>query len=270
MNESDLREALRTTVQGTPAPPPMDSRAAITAGRRAVLRRNLLAATGAAVAVTALTAGIALPQFGGGLDVTPAAEPSTIPGPADTKPSWPVDENGVPQEDATARTGPRAAQGQKVLDGILAVIPDGYTSPDESEELRDHQAAVENGDSWGYLAHAAVRKGDGTGQLLVEVHTAGNGLASEPCALAQQFWNMKGTCEVVTVGRAKVGVVTKPAADHRLDQWAAYRYPDGIVVFVAQGRNATMGDSRWAPLPKVPMTVRQLAAVAVDTRFHLS
>ncbi|MEU7904609.1 hypothetical protein [Actinoplanes sp. NPDC049118] len=276
MNENDLREAMRSTLVITPEPPPMDSAAAVTAGRRAVRRRMTLAGAGAATVLVAL--GVA--AAGPGLRLVPGGSPwagpgptPTIPAPADTKPSWPIDGDGKPQEDATARSGERYEQGRRVLDGILAVVPDGYTTPTgdagDGIPLRDHQAAVEGDGSWGYLASAAVARDKGTGRLLVEVHTADNTLAKEPCALARQFWGMGGTCEETKVGAARIGVVVAPGSDSRLDQWAAYRYPDGIVVFVAQARTATNADSGMKPLAELPLTVPQLAALAADPRFHL-
>jgi hypothetical protein len=66
---------------------------------------------------------------------------------------------------------------------------------------------------------------------------------------------MGGDCQVVTVGAVQVGVVVQPTGDDRFDQWAAYRHPDGVVVFVAQslkhddGRLAVR--PRSSPLPVV-------------------
>ena len=278
MNENDLREAMHHTLVITPEPPPMDSATAITAGRRAARRRMTLAGAGAATVLVALGAAAAGPGLlpgsgdGGSPWAGPGSTPAT-PGPADTKPTWPIDGDGQPQQDATARSGLRYEQGKRVLNGILAVVPDGYTTPTgdagDGIPLRDHQGAVESDGSWGYLASAAVTKDKGTGRLLVEVHTKDNTLAKEPCALARQFWGMGGTCEQTTVGKAKVGVVVTPGSDQRLDQWAAYRYPDGTVVFVAQSRNATNAESGMQPLAELPLTVPQLAALAADDRFHL-
>ena len=138
------------------------------------------------------------------------------------------------------------------------MVPDGYTEPtgttDDGTPLQYHQAAVEE-KSWGYLAWVAVAKNGGTGQLLAEVHTIDNGLPTEMCPLARTFWRMGGTCQVVTTGGSKVGVVVRPGADDRLDQWAAYRHPDGTVVYVAQSRAATSGDPSMRPLSKVPLSV---------------
>nr|BFE71326.1 hypothetical protein GCM10020092_046270 [Actinoplanes digitatis] len=278
MDENDLREAMRSTLVATPEPPPMDSATAVTAGRRAARRRMTLVGAGAATVLVALGVAAAGPGLrlvaggDGGPWAGPGATP-TIPAPDDTKPSWPIDGDGKPQEDATARSGLRYEQGKRVLNGILAVAPDGYILPtgegDDGIPLRDHQGAVEGDGSWGYLASAALTKGKGTGRLLVEVHTADNTLAKEPCALARGFWGMGGTCEETTVGTAKVGVVVTPGDDQRLDQWAAYRYPDGIVVFVAQSRHASNAQGGMKPLDELPLTVPQLAALAVDDRFHL-
>jgi hypothetical protein len=295
MNENDLRTALRTTMTATPEPPPMDAADAVTAGRRAVRRRATLAGAGAATAVVAVAALIAGPGqqwFAGGAGTGPAwdvaGQPSAAPSPTGaanratpsalpdagqkTEPSWPTEAPGKPQQDATARSGPRYEQGKRLFERLLAVVPDGYTTPTgtagDGIPLQDHQAAIED-KSWGYLASVAVARDGRTGRLLAEVHTAGNGLPAGPCDLAREFWGMGGTCEVTTTGGKKVGVVVKPGDDNRLDQWAAYRHPDGIVVYVAQSRMATNGEPGLAELTELPLSVDGLADLAVDPRFHL-
>ncbi len=282
MNENDLRDALRTTLMNEDAPPPMASAPVVAAGRRAVRWRTAITGAGAAVAVvatSALVAGPLLGEGGGGPGFPAAAAPSAMPtttmpppDPGETKPSWPAGPDGKPQEDATARSGPRYEQGKLLQERVLAVVPEGWTAPTgttvEDIPLRDHQAAVE-GKAWGYLASVAVAKDGRTGRLLAEVHTPGNGLPSEPCALARQFWGMGGDCEVVTAKGVEVGVVARPGSDGRLDQWAAYRHPDGVVVYVAQSRRSANVENAPAPLTKLPLTVSQLAALAVDERFHL-
>jgi hypothetical protein len=229
------------------------------------------------IAVTALAVPSLLTAPDGDAPWAGPGQPSAFPSPGDanTKPSWPLDGNGEPQEDATARSGERYEQGRKLLDEVLAVVPDGFTKPvgktADGAQLRDHQAEVEGdntGSAWAYMARAAVRKDGRTGQLLAEVHTDDKGLPPEPCALASTFWGMAGDCEVVTTGKKKVGVVTSPDGD-RLDQWAAYRHPDGAVVFVAQGFQTSGRDLALKPLKKLPLSVPQLAALAVDDRFDL-
>jgi hypothetical protein len=240
-------------------------------------RRAGAGLTAVLVAATSVAASVGLHPAG--RPMNPAAIPSTIPKPADTKPTWPLDGNGQPQEDATARSGVRYQQGVKLPKEVTHAVPAGWTKPtgktDSGIPLQDHQAQVEgdnSGDTWSYLASAAVSKGGRTGRLLAKVHTPGNGLpANDPCALARTFWGLRGDCQVVTVGTAKVGVVVKPPADDdRIDQWAAYRYPDGTVVYVAQSRNATDDDSDLKPLTGLPLTVPQLAALATDAKFHLN
>jgi hypothetical protein len=286
VNENDLREAMRATLTIT-APPPMESAAALTAGRRAVRLRTALAGAGATAAVVAVAAvavqlGVGQPVSGGGGGDAPwagAAVPSGMPTPSaggeETKPAWPLDGNGEPQQDATARSGERYDQGRKLLDEVLAVVPRGWSKPTgkttDGVPLRSHQAQVEgdnSGKTWSYLAQAALAKGGMTGQLLAEVHTKDNGLPQEPCALAKTFWGMTGDCKVVTVGKAKVGVMN--GDEDRIDQWAAYRHPDGIVVFIAQSRAAANGDATLKPLKDLPLSESALAALATDDRFHLN
>ena len=157
------------------------------------------------------------------------------------------------------------------------MVPAGHTVPADPANppagqplLRDHQAQFDdrvNGvEVWSYTSSLTLQQGQRMGRLLVEVHSAGNPLPTEPCALARQFWGMPGECEVVTVGTTQVGVVVQPGADDRFDQWAAYRHPDGVVVFVAQSRR--LGDGQ-PELTDLPFPVARLAALAADDRFHL-
>jgi hypothetical protein len=280
VDEDELRANLRATMTMTP-PPPMASAAAVAAGHRAVRRRATWAVAGLTavlVAATSVAAAVGLHSQNGPMTAAAGASArvTKTPSPADTKPSWPADGNGQPQEDATARSGARYEQGVKLLSRVTQSVPAGWTLPtgktDSGLPLQDHQAEVEgdnSGDTWSYLASAAVAKSGRTGRLLAEVHTPGNGLpAADPCALARTFWSMGGDCQVVTAGSAKVGVVVK-SDDDRIDQWAAYRYSDGTVVYVAQSRTAVNGDSNLKPLTKLPLTVPQLAALAADPKFHL-
>ncbi|TDC82661.1 hypothetical protein E1193_11255 [Micromonospora sp. KC606] len=295
MNAEQLRETLRSELAASNPPPPPSTAAALSAGRRALIRRRTAwACTGSAAAVLAIAGVAAIPG--------PAAEtyrpagpgPQAVPGPlanattgpravphpsaTDTKEPWPTGPDGQPQEDRTARAGTRHDQGARLLDQILTVVPPGYTAPENpanqpagQEPLREHQAQFDkkvNGvEVWSYLSSATLAQGERKGRLFVEVHTRGNELPTEPCALAQKFWGMQGECQVETVGARKAGVVVRPTGDDRLDQWAAYRHPDGVVVFVAQSRGRNGGGTELA---KLPFTVEQLAALATDDRFHLS
>jgi hypothetical protein len=64
--------------------------------------------------------------------------------------------------------------------------------------------------------------------------------------------------------------VTLPAGTDRVDQWAAYRHPDGTVVFLSQSRTASTTPTDLKPLKNLPLSQQQLATLAADKRFHLS
>ncbi|MET8086720.1 hypothetical protein [Micromonospora sp. NPDC005237] len=279
MNGEDLREALCREMADAASPPPLSTAAALDAGRRARSRRRTAWACAGSAAVVLAVAGLAAVGTPKGDVYQPAGGPQAIPNPSasDTKKPWPAGPDGQPQEDRTARAGSKYDQGIRLLDEVVSVVPAGYTAPEDpanqpadQRTLRTHQAQFEdtvNGvDLWSYLTSVAVAQGQGTGRVVVEVHDAGNQLPTEPCALARQFWGMQGECQVEAVGAAKVGVVVRPGDDDRLDQWAAYRHPDGVVVFVAQG---TKLDETRPELTELPFSVPQLAALAVDERFHL-
>lgn len=283
MDEDELRAALRTTMTLTP-PPPMESGAALAAGHRAVRRRAAWAGaslTAVLVVATSVAAAVAPHPTGGPVTAAsprgvPAAPTSTgVPGTAATGvPGTATPGEGPPQHGAIARSGPRYQQGVRLLQRVSHAVPSGWTQPagvtGSGLPLRQHEAQSD-GPGWSYFASAAVSRGGATGRLLAEVHTPGNGRpALDPCSLAGTFWYMHGDCQVVTVGPAKVGVVVHAFGDERIDQWAAYRWPDGTVVYAAQSRHAVNGDSNLAPLTELPLTVPQLAALAADPELRPS
>lgn len=297
MDENDLRDAMHslTTLD---TPPPMASSAVLAAGRESVRRRYAMAGAGTAAALavavgwglgpgSALFAGDGATQAAGpGMQPAAAPSPSATaipmpgfsvppriagppPNPNDTAPVWPLDGDGKPQTDATSKSGHRFEQGVKLRDQLLAVVPDGYDTPD-GELLRYHQAAVEGdhtGSTWRYSAQVAIAKNGGTGGLAAEIYTTGNDRLTEPCALAAQYRQVAGDCQVITVGGAEVGVSTVPGGD----QWAAYRHTDGTVVYVAQSRRVNEVMLPGTPgLTELPLTTGALAALAADARFHLA
>ncbi|TDC39294.1 hypothetical protein E1211_04730 [Micromonospora sp. 15K316] len=290
MNGNELRAALRGEMAAGHTPPPLSTAAMLGVARQArARRRTVWACAGSAAAVLAL-AGVATANTPGGVYSGPADNapvgPSTKPADSasaaaptskDSATPWPTGPDGRPQEDRTAQAGSRYDQGVRLLSEIVSVVPAGYTAPEDATgrpadamPRRSHQAQfeerVDGVDVWSYMSSAALAQGERTGRLLVETHTAGNQLPSEPCALARGFWGMQGECQVVTVGAAQVGVVARPTVDDRFDQWAAYRHPDGVVVFVAQGRRL---DANEPALITLPFSLRELAGLAVDERFHL-
>ncbi|MEU8260422.1 hypothetical protein AB0C02_07355 [Micromonospora sp. NPDC048999] len=302
MNEEELREALRHEMTAVVPPPPLDTSAALRAARRVRARRRTgWACAGSAAAVLAVagftavgTTGAGVPgtgtsgagNLGAGATGTGGASPTAIgttplPAPSDkgTAEPWPTGTDGLPQQDRTARAGIRYDQGVRLLDELIAMVPDGYVVPENKpnqsvgdDPPRYNQANFEekvNGvEVWRYTALADVAKGDRTGRLAVEVTTPGTKLPTEPCALTKQFWGMGGQCQVVTVGDTKIGVVVRPTTDRRFDQWSAYRHPDGTVTFVAQSKNRSFASTKNG-LKELPFTVPQLAALAIGERFHL-
>ncbi|WP_327034324.1 hypothetical protein [Micromonospora ureilytica] len=275
MNEEEFREGLRSEMAGLTPPPPLSTGAALGAARRTHFRRRAVWASLGSVAVVLAVTGFAAVATPDGHVYQPAGQGPLAP--PDTKEPWPTGPDGQPQEDRTARAGSKYEQGVHLLTEAVSVVPAGFTAPEdppgqsaEQRTLRTNQAQFEDKvggvDVWSYSSSVAVAQGKGTGRVIVEVHDAGNPLPTEPCALAQQFWGMRGECQVESVGTVRVGVVVRPTDDERLDQWSAYRHPDGAVVFVAQG--ARLDESRPA-LTKLPFSVPQLAALAVDERFHL-
>ncbi|WP_328339813.1 hypothetical protein [Micromonospora sp. NBC_00421] len=280
MNGEELREALRTEMAGTTRPPSLSVDAALRAARRTrVRRRTAWAGVGLAVALLAVTGVGAIGAPGSGGFTPAASDPGPVPPPSvhDTKQAWPTGPDGRPQEDRTARAGTRYDQGVRLLDELVAVVPTRYTVPADPANppagqplVRDHQAQfdgeLDGVEVWSYTSSVTVQQGQRMGRLLVEVHSAGNRLSTGPCPLTRQFWGMAGECEVVTVGTTQVGVVVRPGGDDRFDQWAAYRHPDGVVVFVAQ--SARLGDGQ-PELTALPFSPRQLATLAGDERFHL-
>lgn len=270
MNEHDLREALHRDMAASTPPPPMSATTVLAHARRARMRQRTLWA-GAASGLAAVTVAIAATAV--------ASEPQNVGGVPPVAPHagsksaepWPTGPDGKPQEDRTARAGARYEQGVKLLDELVRTVPAGYAVTD-----RYHQAnfddRVDGVELWSYLADVEITQNAGAGKMIAEVATPGRDLPTEPCQLAQTFWGMQADeCEVVDVGTAKVGVVVRPSEwDQRLDQWAAYRHPDGTVVYVGQAKLNFSAAEKRPPLAKLPLTVQQLATLATQPQFRLS
>jgi hypothetical protein len=166
MNESELRDGLRTVIAGSTPPPSMDAQAALAAARQVHRRRRAtLAGIGAVAAVVAIAVGgtVALSSGGGGSsvqDLNPGApgdlpggsagQPSALPTAGteqppngDTRQPWPTGPDGKPQQDRTAYAGPRHELGVTLLDELIAVVPAGYTVPDVTPTPPDDNIAPE-------------------------------------------------------------------------------------------------------------------------------
>ncbi|GGS21559.1 hypothetical protein [Actinokineospora fastidiosa] len=300
MDEHDLRHAFNQAMADTP--PSMDTDAALARAQSAYRRRRTaMMGGGAAAAVAVIAAGaIALTgaapggaapgQAAPAVQPTAAAQSTTAVQPTDagasttiatpatgvppsTRPSWP---NG--QTDRTASRGPQHARGVELLDLITAALPEGlespeleWASPEYSGDTRYHQAqyadTINGVEIWEYMATMPVGRDGRYGKLLIEVHTPGNADPTEPCALTTNLWGMGGDCTVVTVEGKQVGLVRKPSADGRFDQWAAYRHPDGTTVAIAQAKRF---DGVTEPaMTELPLTTDQLLTLVIADRFAI-
>jgi hypothetical protein len=282
MKEHELRDALRGAMATVTPPPPMSATSVMEGARRSrVRRRTIWAGAGSGlVAATVLVATAFIPGSPG--QSRDAGGPGAAPNPGASKPGpWPTGPDGQPQEDRTARAGERYEKGATLFDRLLAMVPSGYTVPDRFRNGTDiapsryHQAEFEDRiggtEVWSYLANLEVQQGERVGELMVEVYTAGNQLPTDPCALTLSLWGLRGDCEPVTVGTAQVGVVVRSTGDdRRLDQWAAYRHPDGVVVFVAQAARPVAAGEQQLGLTTLPFTGPQLAALATSEKLHLT
>ncbi|GAA1270504.1 hypothetical protein [Saccharothrix xinjiangensis] len=306
MNEHELRSAMRDAVVASSPPPPMDAGAALDRGRRA--RRRRKATWGASLAVVGIAVGAVLaPNLVGGAgrgeapvasgssedtrppSVTPAAPPSqpvgvtrgAPPPAASTRPSWP---DG--QTDRTATRGPRADRARGLLDDLRAALPAGLAGEDRERighpdhgPMTRHQGqyadTVDGVEVWEYTATTpVVRPGEpAVAELWIQVETRGNNrVGGEACEAATRHPHplSGGGCEVVEVDGKRVGVVTGAVADpvrNTYDAGAFYRHPDGTLVMI--GVSKAFGESGHPGMASVPLDGRQLAALAVDPRFHL-
>lgn len=293
MNEEDLNEALHDVIVRSSPPPSMDPARALEQARRVRKRRR---ATWAGLAVVPLVVGVtagpalvanltgdrSVGQMVAGGPGTPSTSPSTsapppvstvapttAPKTRKTGDPWPEG-----QVDRTASAGPRADRAVALLNDLTSALPPGFTSPDlkypSGDPMRWPQSQYASNDGepdyWEYSASMPVQKDNRVGKLLAMSTTPTGKPATAPCTLAKTFWGGTGTCAVVDVNGKKVGVLTAKSGDY--DQWAAYRYPDGTVVFVAQAKK---NDRTNKPaLTQQVYTPQQLAELATSPDFKIS
>lgn len=284
MNEDEIRGALRRAMAAASPPQPMSTTDALAAGRRARFRRSVVsfcAASATAVVLAAAVGFTGVLGSGGSYRPTGTEPPSgSTADPTATTPPGAVrctpascPHLGAPdltQEEWDARRN----RAREMLDDLLAALPAGYTVV-RDDPLNPLDPMVSS--SGIYQAYFTVRQGKQTGLVLVEVHSPqspiGNRWQGDGCDLALEIWPYpRGTCQLVTVGQAKVGVAQARWSNEdpkRSAQWAGYRHPDGVLVKVAQ---ISRPDRYWkAPpeLKKLPFTAQQLADLAVSDRFHV-
>ncbi|MGW6195818.1 hypothetical protein ACWF0M_06690 [Kribbella sp. NPDC055110] len=298
MNEEDLNEALHDVIVRSSPPPSMDPARALEQARRVRKRRTAVWAGVAVVPlVVGVTAGPALvanlagnrsagQMVAGGTGTT---QPFATPPPATSRATStrpPVStvapttrKSGDPwpegQVDRTASAGPRAARAVTLMNDLSSVVPAGFSSPDlkypDGSPMRWPQSQYASSDGerdyWEYKASIPVQKDNQVGKLLVQSTTPDGKPATDPCKLAQKFWGGTGTCTVVDVGGKKVGVLTTNGRGS-YDQWAAYRYDDGTVVYFAQAKKSD-SDGR-SPLKQPVFTPSQLAELVTSPKFKIS
>jgi hypothetical protein len=295
MNEEDLNEALHDVIVRSSPPPSMEPARALEQARRVRKRRR---ATWAGIAVVPLvvgvTAGPALvanltgnrsagQMVAGGTGTTqPVSTAPTASAPPASKPpavAPKTRKSGDPwpegQVDRTATAGPRATRAVTLLNDLTSAVPAGFSSPDlkypSGDPMRWPQSQYASNDGerdyWEYSASIPVQKDGRVGKLLVLSTTPDGKAATTPCKLAQKFWGGTGTCAIQDVGGKKVGVLTANGRGS-YDQWAAYRYDDGTVVFFAQAKKS---DSEGrSPLKQPVFTPRQLAELVTSPKFKIS
>lgn len=298
MNEEDLNEAFHDVIVRSRPPESMDPGRALEQARRARKRRQVRWA-GAAVAALVVAAGAGpvlianytgnrseAPLVAGDTGTTPSAStpsastPTRVPTPTvvgtvapKTRKSndpWPEG-----QTDRTATAGPRADRAVTLMNNLSSSVPAGFSAPNlkfpDGRSMRWPQAQYASNDGeqdyWEYMATIPVQKGDRAGKLLVQSTTPDGKPATDPCTLARKFWGGTGACTVTDVSGKKVGVLTTNGHGS-FDQWAAYRYDDGTVVYLAQAKK--IDDSGRSPLTQPVFTNRQLAELATSAKFKIS
>lgn len=287
MNEQELRDGLHEAMVASSPPPSMNPNAALDAARRAHKRRRATwAGASAGLAVAALAAGSVFAFTGGTgggepLPIDPANSASAVNPDQASKTQWP---DGQP--DRTARTGPQAAKGETLLTALKAALPDtlvvnttakhasGNPVTASQSQFEDYVNNDKTKQIWEHLATAAVNSkaapNAGTGRVIVEVVTPGGKGPADLCDIAtKQFWGIGGTCAVQQVQGKQVGVVTK-SDDSRIDQAAAYRYDDGTTVVVAQSKEPVNETATGKGMAQLPLTVDQLATLAINPAFKIS
>lgn len=291
MNEDDLNRAFHDVIVRSTPPPSMDPERALEEARRARKRRR---AAWAGIAVATLVVGgvgagpaLLARHDGGsvGQMVAGGPTPSTLvstpqqastPHPASTvTPTTRKTDDPWPegQSDRTASAGPRAARAVTLMNDLTAAVPEGFSTPDlkypSGDPMRWPQSQYASNDGeqdyWEYQASIPVQKGDRVGKVLVQSTTPDGKPAGDLCKLAQEFWGGTGTCSIMNVSGKKVGVVTTNGRGS-YDQWAAYRYDDGTVVYFAQ----TKKSEGRKPLTQPIFTTQQLAELVISAKFKIS
>jgi hypothetical protein len=284
MNEEDLNQAMHDVMTRSSPPPSMDSARALNQGRRARKRRRV---AWAVVAVVPLVAGVgAGPALVANLTGNRPADQMVASGTSTKQPVStvapttppPTRKTGDPwpdgQVDRTATAGPHAASAMTLMNDLSSSVPPGFSTPNlkypDGRPMRWPQGQYASSDGepdyWEYDATIPAQKDNRVGQLRVQTITPDGKPATDPCKLATKY--TKGSCTVMDVGGKKVAVVTTNAQRDGYDQYAAYRYDDGTVVFLGQAKKSD--NPGLSPLTQPMFTSRQLAELVTSPKFKIS
>jgi len=294
MSEQDFREALRKTMDAVSPPPQMSDATVLAAAHRDRRRRRTLwASAGTAVVVAAIAVGVVLiapsKSGGDGVQVGGPQPKSTEEVPPPRATGSATEETNVPEEsddtlppgmtDRTQQSGPEHERGVTLagaLDEVMASA--GYGTPGDLKgtgelagaQLKRDQAnydgKVDGVEKWTYTAITPVTKGDGVGEVFVDVtKTSEQGSGCDLVGSSE----LGGRCEEITVDGKKVGFVDVDDSIHEhVDQFAVYRHDDGTIVNISQSLD--FGFTDLPALSKLPFTPDQLAALTLDPRFKIT
>jgi hypothetical protein len=219
------------------------------------------------------------------VDRLPGHEGQADPATTLPDPDMPLGPDGLPMVDGTVTSGPLFEEAARLLAELVAVVPAGYTvpatdstifgpgmegrepTPEDFRAERSHRThwlqKTDGVDVWMTEAVVAVSAGPGTGTLSLTVLTPGG---PEQEGMCEQFdADPEGECRLVDVGGREVMLLGMGNGSLSVEQ-ARYTHPDGTIVSFTQTLSGLGGDPN--SLPRHVFTVQELAALAVDARFH--
>jgi hypothetical protein len=204
----------------------------------------------------------------------PTGQPTSVPTGGATEPSCP-DPTETPwpdgQTDRTARSGPHFQKGVQLQQDATDLLPAGFAAVQPSNQSQ-FERYVGQLQVWNTQTIIGARKGNRTGTVLVENFSADPNSAHTPlCTVAaNEFAGKAADCQTLSVAGKTVAFFNQPSNNYspQLQQWAAYRSPDGAITFVAQGKTfASEARPSGHPLTALPYSKGQLVALAVNSRL---
>jgi hypothetical protein len=306
MNETDLRRGLDDAVAAGSPPLALDSAGMLAHARRARRVRIAGVSAGSSVLAAAVALGVVLALPGGASSggVGAAGQPgcqSAAPSPEGTATATKLGKDGKPvpgqptdapanapsgapacpdpsetewpdgQTDRTARSGPHFQKGVELQQAATSLLPAGFEAvlPYTQSQFDHYVGEVQ---VWDTETILGARKAGHTGTVQVENFSADPTSARTPlCKIAaNQFGGKPADCKTLSSGGKTVVYFAYPADNDstQLEQWAAYRAPNGAITFVGQARTFTYQAQRnGRPLTALPFTKSQLLALATNSRL---